>query len=97
MFPDLLDIVAAVNGVIDFLPAVRKLCKEKTKKHRDNNNEGLVYSMNLQQHIDLAWKHLCGRISLQDHFTAGNDAGFSSITQHMFCLVSPIAVRMTQL
>lgn len=28
--PDLLDIVAAVNGVIDFLPAVWKLCKKSS-------------------------------------------------------------------
>lgn len=34
----LLHVVTAVNGVIDFLPAVRKLCRDKQKAHKKKLN-----------------------------------------------------------
>lgn len=39
---DLLDIVAAVNGVIDFLPAVWKLCKKKADSSEMTIMKGLL-------------------------------------------------------
>lgn len=44
---NLLDIVAAVNGVIDFLPTIWKLWGEK-----QNNNEGCLHFIISHQHID---------------------------------------------